>query len=125
MGMIDRAGDDRMQRGEAWHQIMYANDLPSLRLLAGIRHRTQAMPRYFFDTSDGDKFVKDDKGCDLPDVVAARDAAQAALPDMARDRMPDGEARTFCALVRDEAGTVVYRVALSLIGEWTAGQKLR
>ena len=83
------------------------------------------MPHYFFDTSDGDKFVKDDKGCDLPDVAAARDAAQAVLPDMARDKMPDGEKRTFCAFVRNETGVVIYRVALSLVGEWSAGQRSR
>ena len=78
------------------------------------------MPRYFIDTSDGDTFVRDDEGYDLPDAIAARNAAQAALPDLARDRMPDGDKRTFCAFVRDETGAVIYRMALSLVGEWSA-----
>ena len=80
------------------------------------------MPRYFIDTSDGDTFVHDDEGHDLPDVAAARDVAQAMLPDMAREKLPDGERRTFCAFVRDETSAVIYRVALSLVGEWSAGQ---
>jgi hypothetical protein len=83
------------------------------------------MPRYFIDTSDGDTFVHDDVGHDLPDARAARDAAQAALPDIARDKVPDGDNRTFCAFVRGETGTVIYRVALSLVGEWSAGQEAR
>ncbi len=83
------------------------------------------MPRYFIDTSDGDTFMYDDEGHDLPDPGAARDTAQMALPDIARDKLPDGEKRTFCAFVRDETGAVIYRVALSLIGEWSAGQMPR
>jgi hypothetical protein len=47
------------------------------------------------------------------------------LPDMAREKLPDGEKRTFCAFVRDETGAVIYRVALSLVGEWSAGQMPR
>lgn len=79
------------------------------------------MPRYFIDTSDGDTFLYDDEGYDFPDAGAARDAAQAALPDMAREKLPDGDKRTICAFVRDETGAVIYRVALSLVGEWSAG----
>ena len=76
------------------------------------------MPRYFIDTNDDDVFVEDEEGQDLPDAEAAREAAQAALPDMARDKMPDGEGRTFCACVRDEAGVVIYKATLTLRGEW-------
>ena len=83
------------------------------------------MPRYFIDTSDGDTFVHDDVGYDFSDVGAARDAAQVALPDIAREKIPDGEKRAFCAFVRDGTGAVVYRVALSLIGEWSAGHGSR
>ncbi|MGH1572676.1 DUF6894 family protein [Methylobacterium sp. P31] len=76
------------------------------------------MPRYFIDTNNDDTFVEDDEGQDLPDAEAARKAALAALPDMARDKMPDGDRRTFCASVRDEAGTVIYKATLTLAGEW-------
>jgi len=83
------------------------------------------MPRYFIDTDDDDTFIEDDEGLDLPDAEAARKAAQASLPDMARDKMPDGDGRTFCASVRDEAGTVIYKATLTLTGEWSADQKPR
>ncbi|WP_408903032.1 DUF6894 family protein [Methylobacterium radiotolerans] len=46
------------------------------------------MPRYFFDTDDGDDPLHDDEGMDLPDASGARDAAIGALPDMARDKLP-------------------------------------
>ena len=78
------------------------------------------MPRYFFDTDDGDRSHRDDDGLDLPHPEAARRAALDALPDMARDKMPDGDRRTLVAAVRDERGTVVYSATLSLEGDWRA-----
>ncbi len=83
------------------------------------------MPRYFIDTSDGDTFVDDDEGHDLPDARSARDAAQAALPDIARDKLPDVSNGPSAPFVRDETGAVIYRVALSLVGEWSAAQTPR
>lgn len=76
------------------------------------------MPRYFIDTDDGDLSVQDEEGYELPDLRAARDAAHRALPDMARQKMPDGDSREFCARVRDENGNILYTVRLSLRGEW-------
>ena len=76
------------------------------------------MPRYFFDTDDGDQSHRDDEGHDLPDVQAARVAALDVLPDMARDKMPDGDRRTFVASVRDDQGAIIYIATLSLKGEW-------
>ena len=81
------------------------------------------MPRFFIDTHDDDMFVEDDQGLDLPNAEAAQKIALAALPDMARDRVQDGKHRTFCASVRDEAGTSLYKATLTLSGEWGAGQK--
>lgn len=81
------------------------------------------MTRYFIDTNDGERVVDDEEGRDLPSAEVARKVAQAALVDMARDLMPDGDGRTFCASVRNEAGTMIYKVTLSLVGEWGAGQK--
>lgn len=76
------------------------------------------MPRYFIDTNDDDTFVEDDEGQDLPDAEAARKEALTALPDMARDKMSDGDRRTFCASVRDETGETIYKATLTLNGEW-------
>ncbi|MGH1587334.1 DUF6894 family protein [Methylobacterium phyllosphaerae] len=81
------------------------------------------MPRYFIDTNDDDMFVEDEDGQILADAEAARQMAQASLPDMAREKMPDGEERTFSAVVRDEAGVVLYTATLKLTGAWGSGQK--
>lgn len=75
------------------------------------------MPRYFVDTHDGDTPHSDTDGHDLPDAEAARRAVLDALPDMARDKLPDGDSRTFMAAARDERGAVVYTATLTLRGE--------
>ena len=79
------------------------------------------MPRYFIDTDDGDRLHRDHTGHDLTDAEAARKFALDALPDMARDKMPDGDTRTITATVRDERGNVVYVASLTLKGEWGPG----
>lgn len=79
------------------------------------------MPRFFIDTNNDDTFVEDEEGQNLPDAAAARKVALAALPDMARDKMPDGDHRTFRVSVRDETGAVIYEATLRLAGEWKAG----
>ncbi|WP_262267700.1 MULTISPECIES: DUF6894 family protein [Microvirga] len=76
------------------------------------------MPRYFFDTYDGDVLVPDDVGQELENLEAAKAVAQEELPLMAQDELPDGDERTFIVSVRDEAGHVVLRAALSLIVEY-------
>lgn len=76
------------------------------------------MSRYFFDTDDGDFRSQDDEGIELSDAEAARLAALDVLPDMARDKLPDGDRRTFSVRVRDEAGAVLYSATLDLVGEW-------
>lgn len=76
------------------------------------------MPRFFFDTHDGDRPARDPDGMDLRDRDEARRMALDALPDVARDKLPDGDRRTFMAAVRDEAGVIIYRATLSLKGDW-------
>lgn len=76
------------------------------------------MPRFFFDTYDGDRFIPDELGLELDDIEAAKIEAERALPDMAWDELPDGNQRTFIVSVRDEAGQVVLRAALSLLVEY-------
>ena len=82
------------------------------------------VPRYFFDTYDGDLFVPDNDGQELEDLEAAKAVAQEELPQMAWDQLPDGNQRTFIVSVRNEAGQVVLRAALSLVVEYPPqGQK--
>ncbi len=75
------------------------------------------LPRYFFDTYDGNQFVPDNEGLELQDLGTAKAEAQKALPDLARDALPGDDQKTFIVSVRDEAGQVVLRAALSLIVE--------
>jgi hypothetical protein len=76
------------------------------------------VPRFFFDTYDGDRFIPDNTGIELNDLEAAKAEAQKALPEMARDKLPDDDQRVFIASVRDEAGQVLLRIALSLVVEY-------
>ncbi|MEG9527355.1 MAG: hypothetical protein MIL41_16575 [Hyphomicrobiales bacterium] len=76
------------------------------------------MPRYFFDTDDGDDRYRDDEGMDFPDAGAARDAAIGALPEMARDKLADGDRHVLAVRVRDSGGALVYSAKLDLAGEW-------
>ena len=85
------------------------------------------MARYFIDTDDGDLRVPDEAGHELSSAHAARLIALDTLPDMARDKIPDGDRRTFTANVRDEAGQVIYTAvltALTLQGKWSGGMPL-
>ncbi|GJE42082.1 DUF6894 family protein [Methylobacterium soli] len=76
------------------------------------------MPRFFIDTNDGDYYVRDEEGQELPAEEAAREIALSVLPDMARSTLPDGDRRTFCASVRDERGKTIFKASLDLRAEW-------
>ncbi|WP_262273290.1 DUF6894 family protein [Microvirga yunnanensis] len=75
------------------------------------------MPRYFFDTYDGERFLPDETGLEFDDLQAAKLKAKEALPEMAKEALPDGNYRSFVVSVRDEAGAVVVRMSLSLVVE--------
>ena len=72
------------------------------------------MPRFFIDTSDDESFVLDDTGQELANLAAAKQEAVSALPDMARDILPDGDHRTFLAIVRGEDGRMLLQASLTL-----------
>jgi len=76
------------------------------------------MPRYFIDTSDGNLSIIDDVGQEIASDEAARTAALDALPDMARDEIPDGDERTFSVSLRNMRGDIVYSAQLVLKGRW-------
>jgi hypothetical protein len=71
------------------------------------------MPRYYFDTADGDHHAPDNVGAEFPDLDVAADEAVRALSDIARDVLPDGDRRDLVTSVRDESGRVVFRATLS------------
>lgn len=72
------------------------------------------MPRYYFDTFDGETLLRDDEGFEFHDLDAARAEAAFAIGEMARDAMPDGMHREFRIDVRDEGGRPVLRVTFTL-----------
>lgn len=79
------------------------------------------MPRYFIDTPDGQRPLIDNSGQEFPGAEAARRAALDALPDMARDELPNGDRRTFAVSVRDASCRAIYSAKLMLEGHWHAG----
>ena len=76
------------------------------------------MAHYTIDTDDDDLLVEGDYSEGLTCSSVARCMALSALPDMARDKMPDGDRRTFKAIVRDHNGQEIYTATLTLVGEW-------
>ena len=72
------------------------------------------MPRYFFDENG----ARDQDGLDLFGREQARVQAVKALPDMARDVLPDGEALMLAVAVREADGPVFFRATLTLKCEW-------
>lgn len=81
------------------------------------------MARYFVDTSDGESPIVDDEGIELPDDRAARIAALAALPEMAKDHIPNGDRRRFVVRVRRADGAAVYSATLTFAGGWCESGK--
>lgn len=72
------------------------------------------MPRYFFDTDDGDLGLVDREGQFLADDASARAAALEALSDMLRDHVAAGETRVFSISVRDEQDRLIFAGAVAL-----------
>lgn len=72
------------------------------------------MPRYFIDIHDGANHVKDTVGFDLPDQDAAREKLVRIMSKIAQGFTLMGERQDFLAIVRDEAGKMIYRAHLSL-----------
>jgi hypothetical protein len=75
------------------------------------------MPRFFFDTHDGEDFTPDPQGVELEGLEAAKEEAKKTLLDILKDEMPDGDRRDFTVDVKNAAGQIVWRVTLSLVVE--------
>ncbi|WP_457936249.1 DUF6894 family protein [Mesorhizobium sp. 10J20-29] len=76
------------------------------------------MVRYYFDIKDGDDLSVDDTGIECSGPEEARFQAIDALPEIARDELPDGDNRFFEVNVRDDQGRAVFRCRLTLETEW-------
>jgi hypothetical protein len=72
------------------------------------------MPLYFFDTADTGLSHTDDEGIELDGLETARQEALAMLGGIARDELPDGDAREFVVRIRNDAGSVLLTASLVL-----------
>ncbi|PZR81353.1 MAG: hypothetical protein DI537_38345 [Stutzerimonas stutzeri] len=72
------------------------------------------MPRYFFDTDDGDMGLVDREGQILADEAAARFAALHSLSDMLREHVHTSGRQVFSTAVRDGDGKIVFVGAVAL-----------
>ena len=73
------------------------------------------MPRYFFDENG----ARDLNGLEMDGPEEARAEAVKALPDVARDVLPDGDGLTMTIAVRERDGPVFFRASLTLKCEWS------
>jgi len=72
------------------------------------------MPRYFFDTDDGDLGLVDHEGDVLEKDASARAVALYKLCDMLGEHIHARGPQTFTAAVRNEKGTLVFAAAVAL-----------
>ena len=68
------------------------------------------MRRYYFDIREGDEFVPDEEGLELPTIRAVQEEAARSLGDVARDAARnhrDGASSPMAIEVRDDKGPVM------------------
>ena len=75
------------------------------------------MPRFFFDSHDGEDFTPDCEGVDLQDLKRPRRKPRKVFRDIIWDELPVGGRRDFTVDVKDVAGQIVWRATLSLVVE--------
>ncbi len=76
------------------------------------------MHRYFFDIRDGDNLSVDETGIECASLDDVRFQAIDALPEIARDELPDGDHHVFEVTVRDATGKRVFSGRLTLEVQW-------
>jgi hypothetical protein len=73
------------------------------------------MMRYFFDIREGDKFVPDDEGIELPHVEAAQMEAARSLANLVRDKADSQPFSLMAVQVRDSDGLVEAKFVWELL----------
>jgi hypothetical protein len=76
------------------------------------------MKRFYFDSFDGKRLIVDQEGFEFSTVALMRDAAVAALPDMARDEITYEDRQEFWIRVRDSEGAQIFVATLTLEAQW-------
>lgn len=70
------------------------------------------MPRYYFDTHDGDRLIRDDTGIELEGEREAELEAANGLAGIAVDAVPRGRYDGIAIAVRDESGRDLFKMKL-------------
>jgi hypothetical protein len=73
------------------------------------------MTRYFFDIRDGDEFIVDQEGMELPHVEAAQIEAAHSLAGMVRDKINSQPFSLMAIQVRDEGAVVEAKFVWELL----------
>lgn len=81
------------------------------------------MTRYYFDVFDGHAITRDQVGFEIDDTRQVCRLAVDALPDLAREQLPDGDQATFSVTVRNDGGAAVFRATLMFVAEWLPTEK--
>lgn len=79
------------------------------------------MARFFFDGIIGKSLSRDEIGLDLADGRAARAHALAGLSDLVREEIAHASTG-FAILVRDEAGSEIYKARLTFSEQIVEGE---
>ncbi len=76
------------------------------------------MPRYHFNFTNGERFMEDAEGIDLPDEVAVREEALGMARDLARESVDGIDAWLAWRIeITDENGRLVMTVPFSATGQ--------
>ncbi|MCC6203610.1 MAG: hypothetical protein IT533_01365 [Hyphomicrobiales bacterium] len=80
------------------------------------------MPRYFFDTYDAGQLHSDDHGIVCETRAELRENAVNSLPEIARERLPNGDNHVFTVKVRDDTGSAIFEASLIFESRWLDGE---
>ncbi len=79
-----------------------------------VRQEGGAVPRFYFDSREGAKFVPDEEGLEFPDLDAAEREAAVTAAEIGRDVLPRGDSRDVTIEVRNEHGQRVLTVRVTM-----------
>lgn len=74
---------------------------------------------YYFDIWDHDNAFHDDEGTHLRSRSEIPAQAMLVLPELAKEKLPDGNSLSFTVRVRTAEGHYVYEASLRLEGHWS------
>jgi hypothetical protein len=71
-----------------------------------------SVPRFYFDSLDGNFVIQDDEGIEFDGLEAARDQAATALAEMAKDVLRGPTRRELAIEIRDQDRNPVLKASL-------------